>query len=168
MIHPCSPLSSNLIWLHVSKSWTRPCQENPVPSGFWVSIRARGGFPGGASAKESAYNTGDLGSILGLGRSAGGGNGNPLQYSCLKNPFDRGAWWVTVHGVAELDITEHSHTQELLYPHGLAWGWASLAFQMVKYMPTIRETWIQSWVGKSPWRKEWLPTLVFLPGEFYG
>ena len=52
MIHPCSPLSSNLIWLHVSKSWTRPCQENPVPSGFWVSIRARGGFPGGAVGKE--------------------------------------------------------------------------------------------------------------------
>ena len=101
MIHPCSPLSSNLIWLHVSKSWTRPCQENPVPSGFWVSIRARGGFPGGASAKESAYNTGDLGSILGLGRSPGGGNGNPLQYSCLVNPMDRGAWQAIVHGVTK-------------------------------------------------------------------
>ena len=43
----------------------------------------------------------DLGSIPGLGRSPGEGNGNPLQYSCLENPVDRGAWWVTVHGVAK-------------------------------------------------------------------
>ena len=42
----------------------------------------------------------------GLGRSPGIGNGNPLQYSCLENPTDRGAWWATVHGVAELDKTE--------------------------------------------------------------
>ena len=51
--------------------------------------------------KESAYNSGDLGSIPGLGRSPGEGNGNPLQYSCLENPIDRGAWWATVHGVAK-------------------------------------------------------------------
>ena len=49
----------------------------------------------------NAWNTGDLGSIPGLGRSPGGGNGNPLQYSCLGNPMDRGAWWATVHGVAK-------------------------------------------------------------------
>ena len=58
----------------------------------------------GLSGKESAFNaedTGDLGSILGLGRSLGGGKGNPLQYSCLKNPMDRGAWRATVHGVAK-------------------------------------------------------------------
>ena len=42
-----------------------------------------------------------MGSIPGLGRSPGGGNGNPLQYSCLENPMDRGAWWATVHGVAK-------------------------------------------------------------------
>ena len=47
---------------------------------------------------------GDLGSIPGSGRSPGEGNGNPLQYSCLENPMDRGAWWATVHGVAELDM----------------------------------------------------------------
>ena len=48
---------------------------------------------------EIAYNAGDPGLIPGLGRSPGEGNGNPLQYFCLENPRDRGAWWATVHGV---------------------------------------------------------------------
>ena len=51
--------------------------------------------------KESACSTGDLGSIPGLGRSPGEGNGNPLQYPCLENLMDRGAWWAAVHGVAK-------------------------------------------------------------------
>ena len=51
--------------------------------------------------KASAHNAGDLGSIPGLGRSPGEGNGNPLQYSCLENPMDRGAWRTTVHRVAK-------------------------------------------------------------------
>ena len=58
-------------------------------------------FPGGLIGKASACNAGDLGSILGLGRSLGEGNGNPLQYSYLENPRDGGAWWATVHGVAK-------------------------------------------------------------------
>ena len=53
------------------------------------------------SGKALAYNTGDLGLIPGLGRSPGKGNGNPLQYSCLENPMDGGAWWATGHGVAK-------------------------------------------------------------------
>ena len=52
----------------------------------------------------SASNVGDLGSIPGWGRSPGEGNGNPLQYSCLENPMDGGAWWATVHGVAKSQI----------------------------------------------------------------
>ena len=56
---------------------------------------------GSSEVKASACNAGDLGSIPGLGRSPGEGNGNPLQYSCLENPMDRGAWWATVHGVAK-------------------------------------------------------------------
>ena len=60
--------------------------------GAWASLVAGG--------KESASNAGDLSSILGLGRSPGGGHGNPLQYSCLENPMDRGAWWAAVHRVA--------------------------------------------------------------------
>ena len=54
------------------------------------------GFPGGSDSKESAW---DPGPIPGLGRSPGGGHGNPLQYSCLENPMDRGAWRAAVHGV---------------------------------------------------------------------
>ena len=57
---------------------------------FWL------GFPGGSDSEESACNVGDLGLILGLGRSSGGGHGNPLQVSCLENPMDRGAQWDTV------------------------------------------------------------------------
>ena len=58
------------------------------------------GFPGGSDDKESASNAGDLGLIPGLGRSPGEEIGNRLQYSCLENPMDRGAWQATVHGVA--------------------------------------------------------------------
>ena len=59
------------------------------------------GIPRWHSGKESAYNAGDLSSVPGLGRSPGEGNDNPLQYTCLENPMDRGAWWATVHRVAK-------------------------------------------------------------------
>ena len=59
------------------------------------------GFPGGSDGKASACSVGDLGSIPGSGGSPGEGNGNPLQYSCLENSMDRGAWWAAVHGVAK-------------------------------------------------------------------
>ena len=58
------------------------------------------GFPGGSNGKASACNAGDPGSIPGLGRSPGEGNGNLLQYPCLENPVDRGAWQAQDHGVA--------------------------------------------------------------------
>ena len=58
------------------------------PSFLW-------GFPGGSDVKENTCNVGDLGSIPGLGRSPGERSGSPLQYSCLQNPMDRGAWWAT-------------------------------------------------------------------------
>ena len=65
------------------------------------------GFPGGSDGEESACNAEDLGLITGLGRSPGEGCGNPLQYSCLRNPTDRGAWWAIVHGVTkESDMNE--------------------------------------------------------------
>ena len=71
-------------------------------------------FPGGSEVKASACNVGDLGSIPGLGRSPGEGNGNPLQYSCLENPMDGGGWWATVHGVAkESDLIERRHAHRV-------------------------------------------------------
>ena len=59
------------------------------------------GFPGGSDSKDSACNAGDLSLIPGSGRSSGGENGYSLQYSCLGNSMDRGAWQTTVHGVAK-------------------------------------------------------------------
>ena len=60
-----------------------------------------GGFPCGSVVKNPPANAGDSGLITGSGRSPGRGNGNPLQYSCLGNPMDRGAWWTTVYKVAK-------------------------------------------------------------------
>ena len=60
-----------------------------------------GSFSGGSDSKESACNAGDTGLIPGSGKSPGEGSGNPLQYSCLENPLDRGAWWTTIHGVTK-------------------------------------------------------------------
>ena len=64
------------------------------------------GFAGGSVVKNLPADAEDAGSIPGWGRSPGEGNDNPLQYSCLENPVDRGAWWAIVHGVAkELSMT---------------------------------------------------------------
>ena len=70
------------------------------------------GFPGGADGKASAHNVGDLGSILGSGRSSGEGNGNPLQYPCLENPMVGGALYATVHGDAKSQtrLNDFTHT----------------------------------------------------------
>ena len=82
------------------------------------------GFPGGSDGKASACNAVDPGSIPGLGRSPGEGNGNPLQYSCLKNAVDRRPWQATVYGVAKSwtrlsDFTFHFHFH--IYKLGLPW-----------------------------------------------
>ena len=64
----------------------------------------------------SACNAGDPGSIPGLGRSSGEGNGNPLQYSCLENTMDRGAWWAIVHGVtkSQTQLSDFTYLLHLL------------------------------------------------------
>ena len=83
--------------------------ERPTFNSGWAFL----GLPRWLSGEESACQ-GDEGSIPGSRRSPGGGNGNPLQYSCLGNPTDRGAWWAAVHGVAELDTTEELSTSTKL------------------------------------------------------
>ena len=69
-------------------------------------VNAYSDFAGGSDGKESMCNAGDPGLIPGSGRSSGGGHGNSLQYSCLENSMDRGAWWAIVHGFVESDMTE--------------------------------------------------------------
>ena len=91
--HGAGPTVNRAVSSVASVENPRACHpENP----FWTV-----GFPGGSEVKASASNAGDLGSIPGLRRSPGEGNGNPLRYSCLENPVDGGAWWVTVHGVTK-------------------------------------------------------------------
>ena len=90
-------------------------------------------FPDGSDSKASAYNTGDPGSIPGSGQSPGKGNGNPLQYSCLKHPRDGGARSATVHGVAksqtrlsDLAFTFiHDFTAFKTFHKNLIWRWVS-------------------------------------------
>ena len=95
--------SGHKIWLllrhfgyHVWGPATKQKRESPS---FLVNDP---GFPCSSVGKESACNAGDLGLIPGLGRSPGEGNGNPLQYSCLENRMDKGAWRATVHGVTKV------------------------------------------------------------------
>ena len=90
--------------MHTGFQGLEKCSLN-LSSGFY------GGFSGGAAVKNLPADEGDAGdvsSIPGLGRSPGGRNSNPLQYSCLDSPMDRGTWWATVHGIQELDTSEHS------------------------------------------------------------
>ena len=96
-------LSTILVFHPVSralKDMLLACHSSIVTSNSKFVMQALG-FPGGSDGKESARNAGDPGSIPGSGKSPGEGNGNPLQYSCLGNPMDRGTWWATVHGVTK-------------------------------------------------------------------
>ena len=98
-----------------------PCARN---HGQKPKILLIMGLPSWLSDKESAASagdTGDVGSIPGSGRSPRGGNDNPLQYSCLGNPMDRGAWWATVHGVAksQTGLRNCACTYCLLYHNSL-------------------------------------------------
>ena len=107
----------------------------------------------------NAGDTGNVGLIPGLGRSSEEGNSNPLLYSCLKNPMDRGVWQATVHRVAR--VGHDLECRHLVLE-------ASLVTQKVKNLPAVWETGFNPWVGKIPWRREWQPTPVFLSGESNG
>ena len=96
----------------VTKSWTWLSD--------WHFHSIRSNFPGGLVTKNLPAHAGDIGdasSIPGSGRSSGGGNVNPLQYSCLENPTDTRTWRATVHGVTEVDMTE-----SVLGVHWKDWG----------------------------------------------
>ena len=96
------------IWINLKNNyakWNKPDKKGHIYelSRLGISIDLEG-CPGGTSGKEPPANGGDIrdtSSIPGWGWSPGGGHGNPLQYSCLENPMDRGAWRATVHGVAK-------------------------------------------------------------------
>ena len=83
-----------------NKTWFQSLgQEDPLEEALASHSSILQGFPGGSVGNESVCNAGDVDSIPRSGRSPGGGHGNPLQYSCLENPMDRGAWRVTVLGL---------------------------------------------------------------------
>jgi len=90
-----------------------------------------------SAGKESTCKAGDLGSIPGLGRSRGEGNGYPLQYSCLENPMDRGAWQAMIHGVTEWDTTEWLSLSLLLAINILLGKWFNLS------CPQVLHFWIK-------------------------
>ena len=94
-----------------------------LPLSFLLSMRVKHTLPCSSVSKESACSTGDPGLISGLGRSPGEGNGNPLQYPCLENLMDTGAWWTAVHSVAESGMTERLTLTYLLK----AYTWCTMA-----------------------------------------
>ena len=88
----------------IARSWWK--EEWTGGERVFRAVKILGGFFGGSAVKNLPASAADTGSIPGSGRSLGEGNGNPLQYSCLGNPRDRGVWWAIVHGVAkESDMT---------------------------------------------------------------
>ena len=111
-------------------------------------------------AKNLPANTGDAGdsgSIPALGRSPGGRNGNPLQYSCLGNPMDRGAWWTTVHGVrkSQTQLSKHACTHTHTHTH--------IGFCLpVLWFPTL----VAQWNHLESFKKSWILAPLFHP-PFY-
>ena len=91
----------------------------------WLKLSCTWGFPHSSVGKSSACNTGDLGLIPGLGRSPGEGNENPLQYPCLVNPMDRGAWQTTVHGISRVG---HYSTKSPLNYHPIHTSYSRFIF----------------------------------------
>ena len=103
------------------------------------------GFPGGSKGKDSACNTGDLGSIPGLGRSPGEGIGNPLQYSCLENSTDREAWQATVHVITKSRTWPHQ-TLLLVKRDGARWVLTEIGHLLIRIGSSSISAWITgSW-----------------------
>jgi len=131
-------------WLLVAQNKRRWHFKTTI---FLICSRLMRGFPGGSDSKESACNAGDLGSIPGLERSPGGGHDNPLQYSCLENPVDRGAWrdcspWgrkesdtterLSTHTACEASLIELFQLQGSSQPVTVNFWWAATALLVYK------------------------------------
>ena len=104
-------------------------------------------------------------SIPGSRRSPGEGNGNPLEYSCLENPKDRGTWWATVHGVTKswTQLSNfHFHLKILAH-----WGFSDSSAGKESTCQCGRSG-FSPWIRKIPWRRAWQATPVLLPGESQG
>ena len=115
--------------------------------------------------KNPFANTGDLGLIPGLGSSPGGGNGNPLQYSCLENPMDRGAWQTMVHRVTELDTTYRLHTSETNTPSKGFYGSFCLQLILWNLLP-LSCSWGLSWNTSSSGRTSTQTFFIMSPVLF--
>ena len=111
-----------------------------------------------------AGDTRDVGSVPGSGRSHGGGHGNPLQYSCLENPMDRGAWWATVTGSQRV-----RHDWACMHIHLIITATSFPGGSVVKNIfCQCRRHRFDPWFGKMPRRRKWQPTPVVLPGKSHG
>ena len=133
------------------KNHPRESQQNDNRDYLWRMV----GVPVGSDGKGFACTVGDLGSILGLGRSPREGNGNLLQYSCLENSMDRGAWWATIYGVAHFreGWGREGRCEEMGEPTGQSVKSASLVAQLVKNSPAMWETWVRSLGWEEPLEK---------------
>ena len=135
-------------------------------------------LPCSSNSKETACNAADLDLIPWLGGSLGGGNGNPLQYSCLENFTNRGAWRDTVHGVAKSQTTEHNSKQlgnkTLVKSRALIYKSHAMAFAFLSPSPSwsaVATPYMLVELGTCPtqhWRRKWQLIPVFLPGESHG
>ena len=141
-VHP----KGNQSWIFIGR--TDAEAETPI---FWPPD-SKNWFPGGSDGKVSACNAGDPGSIPGLGRSPGEGNGDPLQYSCLENSMDGEAWWATVHGIAKNQTRLSNFTFFLFF-----WCWERLkaggegddkGWDGWMASPTL---WMWVWVSSRSW-----------------
>ena len=132
--------------------------------------------------KASACNAGDLGLIPGSGSSPGEGNGNPLQCSCLENPTDRGAWQTRVHRVTKTQARLSALSFFIMLRNNNSYLFVIYHCRLNAHThfpggpskePACQcrrreRRGFDPWVGKIPWRREWQPTPVFLPGESHG
>ena len=122
-----------------------------------MHLRKESGLPWWLSGTGSACQAGDMGSVPGLGRFPGEGNGNALQYSCQENPMDRTTWRATVHGVAksqtQLSAHTHTHTRKI-YLQYMYLPWTSLVAQTVKRLSTMWETQVRALGWEDSLEKE--------------